>query len=98
MLTIARKRASNNLVQERAKANRFANKLTIFFKKKWEPMKSLITLNTMIWLDDEINLIALTKMQIVNSVQVWEWKHMHFWNLQIKYCTVIYADKKKTEN
>ena len=61
-------------------------------------MKSLITLNTMIWLDDEINLIALTKMQIVNSVQVWEWKHMHFWNLQIKYCTVIYADKKKTEN
>ena len=48
MLTIARKRASNNLVQERAKANRFANKLTIFLKKKWEPMKSLITLNTMI--------------------------------------------------
>ena len=33
MLTIARKRASNNLVQERAKANRFANKLTIFLKK-----------------------------------------------------------------
>ena len=61
-------------------------------------MKLRIAVNVMIWLDDEIKLIALTRMQITNFWQVWAWKHMHFWNLQVKDYTVIYGCKKKIKN
>ena len=82
-----------NTGQERPTTER---KLPLFFfKKSRGPMRSSAELIVEIWLDVRNKLTALTKVQITNRDLLAEWKHMHFWNLQVKDYRNKSAAKKK---